>query len=380
LVKIEKLVYGGGGLARVDGKVEFIPYSLPGEEWADGRLIQPSPDRVEARCSYFSDCGGCHYQQMPHAAQLDAKKAILEESLSRLGRIKPSAIQTVSGPEWRYRNRSQLHISGRRIGFHASGSNRLVDVDECVISSPAVQAAIAALRDMSGDRRFPRFLKSVELFSNESETLVNVLDSGAPLQRRFFDWCAERIPGATQSSLEYKAGGFTYRVSHKAFFQVNRFLIEPLIELALEGAEGNAALDLYAGVGLFSLPLTARFDQVTAVEVVGSAAHDLEFNADRAKLRLNAIRAKTEDFLAAATEISDFVLADPPRVGLGKRVVEQFARLKPRVLTIVSCDPTTLARDLAALISAGYAIDKMTMIDLFPQTFHIESVTRLVRD
>jgi len=380
LVKIEKLVYGGGGLTRVEGKVEFIPYSLPEEEWLDGKLIHPSADRIEPRCSYFTDCGGCHYQQMEHSAQLIAKKAILEESLTRLGRIQPPVIETVSGPEWGYRNRSQLHVSGQRIGFHASGSNRLVDINECVISSPAIQSAITALRDMSRDRRFPRFLKSVELFSNESETLVNVLDTGAPLQRRFFEWCAERIPGATQSSLEYKVGAFTYRVSHKAFFQVNRFLIEPLIELALQDTAGNAALDLYAGVGLFSLPLTTRFDQVTAVEVVGSAAHDLEFNADRAKLRLNAIRAKTEDFLAAATEIPDFVLADPPRVGLGKRVVEQFARLKPRVLTIVSCDPTTLARDLAALTSAGYAIDKMTLIDLFPQTFHIESVTRLVRD
>ena len=175
-MKIEKLVYGGGGLTRVEGKVEFIPYSLPEEEWLDGKLIHPSADRIEPRCSYFTDCGGCHYQQMEHSAQLIAKKAILEESLTRLGRIQPPVIETVSGPEWGYRNRSQLHVSGQRIGFHASGSNRLVDIDECVISSPAIQSAITALRDMSRDRRFPRFLKSVELFSNESETLVNVLE------------------------------------------------------------------------------------------------------------------------------------------------------------------------------------------------------------
>lgn len=379
-MKIEKLVYGGGGLARVEGKVEFIPYSLPGEEWEGGKLTARSPERLDARCTYFTDCGGCHYQQMSYAAQLATKKSILEESLSRLGRITPPAIEIANGPEWEYRNRAQLHLTAGRIGFHAAGSNRLVDVEKCVIASPGVQAAITALRQMSSDRRFPRFLKSVELFSNESETLVNVLDSGAPLQRRFFDWCEERIKGATQSSLEYQAGAFHYRVSHKAFFQVNRFLIDRLIELALEAADGNAALDLYAGVGLFSLPLTTRFGQVTAVEVVGSAAHDLEFNADRAKVRLNAIRGKTEDFLTSTPEVPDFVLADPPRAGLGKRVVEQLIRLKPRILTIVSCDPTTLARDLAALTRAGYAIDKMTMIDLFPQTFHIETVTRLVRN
>src|SRR5688572_9489443 len=107
LVQIEKLVYGGGGLTRVEGKVEFIPYSLPEEEWLDGKLIHPSADRIEPRCSYFTDCGGCHYQQMSYSGQLIAKKAILEESLTRLGRIQPPVIETVSGPEWAYRNRSQ---------------------------------------------------------------------------------------------------------------------------------------------------------------------------------------------------------------------------------------------------------------------------------
>lgn len=379
MVTIEKLVYGGDGLARADGKVVFVPFSLPGEQWEDGRLLTPSPDRIEPKCEYFSRCGGCHYQHFPYEKQLERKPSILVETLSRIGKIAPPEIDLVRGPEWQYRNRAQLHFDAKRFGFHAAGSNRLVEISHCDIVSPAIASAIQALKEMSRERRFPGFLKSVELFSNESETLVNVLDTGAPLSRKFFEWCAERIPGATLSALNYTAGGRSFRVSHKAFFQVNRFLVDELTQLAVGDATGKLAFDLYAGVGLFSLPLTKNFERVSAVEVVGSAAHDLEFNANQAGVRLDAIRAKTEDFLAAATDTPDFVLADPPRAGLGKQMVERLLRLAPSTLRIVSCDPATLARDLSALTVGGYGIEKMTLIDLFPQTFHIETVTTLIR-
>lgn len=371
--QIEKLVYGGDGLTRVDGKVEFVPFSLPGEEWESGALIAASPDRIDAKCEYFSRCGGCHYQHFSYEGQLAAKRAILEETLARLGRIAPPEIAVASAGPWGYRNRVQLHFERGQMGFHAAGSRKLIPVAHCPIASPAIESAIAALRDMRRDAKFPRFFESVELFSNESETLVNVLKSAKPVSKRFFDWAAERIPGATLSGLDYRTGGDAFHVSHKSFFQVNRFLIERLVELATGGETGGHALDLYAGVGLFTLPLTRAFERVTGVEVVRSAVNDLTRNARQAK----AIQQSTEDYLAQLETPPDFVLADPPRAGLGKRAVEHLVRLRAPKLTLVSCDPSTLARDLSPLVASGYAIENMTLIDLFPQTFHIETVTRL---
>lgn len=166
-------------------------------------------------------------------------------------------------------------------------------------------------------------------------------------------------------------------MGHRSFFQVNRFLLEALAECALEGAEGAEGLDLYAGVGLFTVPMARRMARVTGVESGGSAARDLEFNLAAAGVPATARRMQAEQYLEGLTKTPEFVLADPPRAGLGKRVVQELLRLRPPRLNIVSCDPATLARDLAALCAAGYAVEAVTLVDLFPQTFHIESVVRL---
>jgi 23S rRNA (uracil1939-C5)-methyltransferase len=373
LAKIEKLVYGGDGLARVDGKVTFIPFSIPGEEWVDGQLATAASERIAARCPVFTKCGGCHYQHLPYAEQLTWKGTILRETLARLGGVEAPPVSVIEGDPWGYRNRVQVHFDGRRMGFHGPRSNAVVAVDECAVASPAIQHAMTVLRDAA-----PPFLKSVELFSNEESTLVSVVDSGKPLRKGFFDDLAKRIPGAGASHLEYPVGPDRFRVSYRAFFQVNRFLIEELVRLAVGVESGATAWDLYAGVGLMSIPLARQVDRVTAVEVVSSASHDLEMNAQRHGSRLNAVRGSTEDFLAAQTEAPELVLADPPRAGLGKRVTDHLLRLRPERITLVSCDPSTLARDLRELTRA-YAIESVAMIDLFPQTFHIESVTRLIR-
>lgn len=374
MLEIEKLVYGGDGLARDEGRVVFVPFSLPGEQWDGGKLVKTSPDRIEPKCSYFARCGGCHYQHMPYEKQLAAKRAILEETLARIGKLTPPEIAIVSAEPWAYRNRVQFHFDRGQIGFHAAKSKKLVAVNHCAIASPALERALGALREMRRDQRFPRFLESVELFTNETETLVNVLATGRPVSRKFFEWCAEGIPGALLSALDYPTAYGSYRVSHKSFFQVNRYLIDRLAGLAIGDARGARAIDLYAGVGLFTRPLAERFDRVTAVEVVRSAAADLAINAPRAAI----VQKSTEDFLAASPEAADFVLADPPRAGLGKRGAAGLLAMRPPRLSIVSCDPATLARDLAALLAGGYAIESMTLIDLFPQTYHIETVTHLV--
>jgi 23S rRNA (uracil1939-C5)-methyltransferase len=230
---------------------------------------------------------------------------------------------------------------------------------------------------MLRDRRFPRFVRSLELFTNETEVQLNVLETAQPVSRRFFDWAAERIPGLAAGTLDYPVGRDVYRVGHRSFFQVNRFLIEAVVERALEGAEGISAVDLYAGVGLFSLRLARRFRSVTAVESGGSAARDLEFNAARAGVEVAVRRHVADLFLGELEEAPEFVLADPPRSGLGKRVVRELLRLKPPRVVIVSCDPSTLARDLAPLTADAYRIERLTLVDLFPQTYHIETVTHL---
>jgi 23S rRNA (uracil1939-C5)-methyltransferase len=388
-VTIERWVYGGRGLARLDGQVVLAPFVLPGEVvevavererpgLVEARLlgvITPSAERVAAPCPYFMRCGGCHYQHAPYEFQLARKVEVLREVLRRVGKLDaPEEIWVIAGEPLQYRNRVQLHLAGREIGYLEAGSNRLCPVEHCPVSSPAINAALGSLRKMRGNRKFPAFVRTIELFTNESEVQVNVLASDRPVARHFFEWCGEHIPGAAAGCLDYSVAGGVYRVGHRSFFQVNRFLIDRMVEAGLANAEGDAALDLYAGVGLFSLPLARRVRAVTAVESGASAVHDLEFNAARASLPVQVEQAVVETYLEGLAEAPDFVLADPPRAGLGKGVVRQLLRLRPPRMTIVSCDPATLARDLMPLVSSGYSLERVTMIDLFPQTYHIETV------
>jgi 23S rRNA (uracil1939-C5)-methyltransferase len=374
----------------LDGRVVFTPFVLPGERIrAQARqekpglvraqaveVLAPSPERVDAPCPYFARCGGCHYQHAPYEYQLRAKRSILVEELRRLGKIEPPAeIEIVSGEPWGYRNRAQLHIDDGRLGYREGRSHRLCPIDHCPIGSPMVNEAIRTLVSMQRDSRWPRFVRSVEVFTDERQVQLNVLETDRPVARRFFDWAAELIPGMVVGALDYEG---RFRVSSNSFFQVNRFLHDRLVTAAIEGIEGDTALDLYAGVGLFSLPLARQFRKVMAVESGGGAVRDLQFNAERAGLKnLKSEQKSTEDYLASCTKVPDFVLVDPPRTGLGKVVVERLLALRPKKLSIVACDPATLARDLSALLGGGYRVTKMTLVDLFPQTFHLETVVRL---
>jgi 23S rRNA (uracil1939-C5)-methyltransferase len=394
-VRIEKLVYGGSGLGRWEGKVVFVPFVLPGEEVSytavndrkdltEARLAAveaPSPQRIAARCPYFGRCGGCHYQHAGYDYQLEQKRSILSEVLKRIGRFDPPEhIGIVSAEPWGYRNRIQVHLRDGRAGFLEPGSNRLCEVENCPVASPKLNEALAALGRMARDRRFPRFVRTIELFSNETAVQLNVLGTEANrhVARSFFDWASEQIPGLAGSVLEYPAAGETFRVGHRSFFQVNRFFVDDLVTTALGDEMGEHAFDLYAGVGLFSLPLTKRFQHVTAVEAGAGAFNDLEWNASRHGDSIEAVRHSVDLFLEGVTKAPCFVLADPPRAGLGKTVIRQLLRLMPRRLAIVSCDPATLARDLAALLGGGYAIQSVSLVDLFPHTFHIETVVHLL--
>jgi 23S rRNA (uracil1939-C5)-methyltransferase len=367
---IEKLVYGGNGLARLDGKVVLTPFVLPGEVvraeierakndlWR-GRLIevlQPSPSRVAPGCPYFQRCGGCQYQHIDYPFQLEQKREILREALKRVGKIEfAGEIGVISGEPWQYRNRVQLHIEGGKVGYFAQGSRDLCAIDHCPIASPKLNETISKITA-------PQANTALELFTNETDMQVNVVD---------------RVPRQALSALA--ALGVTtpidyhgLHVSRNSFFQVNRFLIDRLVECALADSKGEWAVDLYAGVGLFSVKLAERFAKVTAVESSSSSLRDLSHNFPQP-----AENANVEDYLAGLQETPDFILTDPPRAGLGKLVVRELARIRAPRLTIVSCDPATLARDLQGLLAENYRLAKITLVDLFPQTFHLETVVEL---
>jgi 23S rRNA (uracil1939-C5)-methyltransferase len=371
---IEKLVYGGDGLSRLESKVVFTPYVLPGEkvqaevdriknDLSRGRLLEvlePSPNRVAAPCPYFQRCGGCHYQHSDYPFQVEQKRGILREALQRVGKIEfGGEIEAITGEPWNYRNRVQLHILEGAIGYFEHGSHKLCAIDQCPIVSPSLNAAISKLQGHLG-----RVSATLELFTNEAEMQVNVFDRVPHSIYRVFESLGTSAP------IEYDG----FRVSRISFFQVNRFLIHRLVDCAIGEAEGTFAVDLYAGVGLFAARLAERFKKVAAVESSASAFRDLEHNAKG----VTAENKTSEEYLTILTEKPDLILADPPRAGLGKHAVKELVRIQAPRLTIVSCDPATLARDLQGLIAGAYRIEKITLVDLFPQTFHIETVVHLL--
>lgn len=359
----------------------LTPFVLPGErarvkihEGVRADLIevlQPAAERVAPPCPLFERCGGCHYQHAPYDFQVARKVEILREQLRRVGKIEfDGEIATVTGDPLGYRNRIQLHVENGQLGYIAARSHDLVPVTgECPIASPRLNQAIAMVRERLHDPRWPKFAKSIELFSNESQVQINVLESDKAIAKRFYEWM-ESVP-----AIDYPTTFGNFRVSPRSFFQVNRFLIEKLVETTIGDAQGATALDLYAGAGLFAIPLARRFETVTAIEGGSAAVRDLEFNGERAGVKVIVQQERVEDYVARLETAPEMIIADPPRAGLDKSVTTNFQRLAPRRIVIVSCDPATLARDLAALTK--YRIEKMTLVDLFPQTYHLETVVSL---
>jgi 23S rRNA (uracil1939-C5)-methyltransferase len=393
-VTIEKLVYGGEGLGHVSGEVVLTPFVLPGEQVAlnaahakkgvlrgsDPAVLEPSKHRVQPRCEYFGRCGGCHYQHAEYEYELTQKTEILRETLRRLGGIHyEQEIPAVSGDPWFYRNRIQLHFADGEMGFRRQASHDLCAIDHCYISAPLLVEAIRRLRDAVKRPEWPGFVRSLELFTNGSDLQLNILDSARPVAARFFDWCATFLPSLAPGAIEYQAGGFRFRVSGRSFFQINRFLIDSLLEEVLSDSHGARAVDLYAGVGLFSLGLTKRFDRVDGVERGLSAYLDLESNAKQSGANIQASRGSAEEYASRQSqEAPDLLVADPPRTGLGNAAIQAILQLNPHRMTLVSCDPATLARDARKLLTA-YRVRRLALVDLFPHTYHFETVMHLER-
>lgn len=428
-LKIEKLVYGGDGLARLPaddhgpGKSVFVPFVLDGEtveaeitEQKPGfsragleRVVEPSTDRIQPGCPYFQRCGGCHYQHTSYPNQLTIKANVLRETLRRTAKIElPCELQVHPSPEWNYRNRTRLKVQTSpefAIGYYKFRSHDLLPIEQCPISSPLINHGITQLWTAGKENKVPEYLSEIELFANaaDAELLLELYcRPGTPRReaREIAQQFMAILPAAKgvavfeqqsakhvaeprllahfgEAGLGYETKACRYRVSAGAFFQANRFLIDELVDLATTHVSGKLALDLYAGVGLFSAVLTRTFAQVIAVEASQTSLADLRQNCDQ---EVKAVRATTEMYLTQSSGLHpDLVVADPPRGGLGENVVRNLARLDVTRMTYVSCDPSTLARDLRAFVGLGYRIAEAHLIDLFPQTFHIESLFRLTR-
>jgi 23S rRNA (uracil1939-C5)-methyltransferase len=408
-----KLVYGGEALGYYAGRTVMAPRVLPGERaemeeirTQKGlvharplRIIQPSSERVEPPCPYFGRCGGCQYQHLATNSQVLAKREILRETLRRLGRIPwDGEIPIHSGPAWHYRNQARLKVGraedgSRGLGFFAAESNQLISIESCAILSPHLNALLSEL-PCEAWTGVVDLCQEIELLADDrDEKVMLILHGSWAAPEVVSQKCLAGLAGVVtvavdngsglqvfgEPHLTYRVGEYAYRVSPTAFFQSSRFLLPQLVASVTGAESGGVAMDLFAGVGLFTLPLAQHFAQVMAVESHPQAAADLAANAHAAPGGQIRVMAETaSDFLRrCALAEPDLVVLDPPRAGVGVAALRRLAALRPKRLIYVSCSPPTLARDLGFLLQHGYKLDAFEMFDLFPQTYHIEALARL---
>jgi 23S rRNA (uracil1939-C5)-methyltransferase len=384
-VRVERILPGGVGLAHAEGQTLFVALAAPGDlarvrvESLRGRaafasiveVLEPSDVRVEPPCPYFGRCGGCDFQQLSYEAQLAAKADIIRDCLRRVAHTEPPAeIEVVPSPEvWRYRSRARWqHDAVRRhLGYYERGSHRVCDVADCPVAAPPLSERLVRLRGRMSEGTLPQ--------ANEFEAVAG--DEGVAL-----DPSVE--PGDEREQVR-RIGGETYRFDAGCFFQINHALLGPLVEEGLRGTAdgGETALDLYSGVGLFTLPLARRFRRVVAVEGnTASAAYARRNLSDAALANARVETSAVGDWLthnSAKLGRADFVLLDPPRAGAEPEAVRGIVGLDPAHVSYVSCDPATLARDLRLLLDAGYRLDSLRAFDMFPQTHHVETVAHLFK-
>jgi len=383
-VEIERIVPGGAGLAHAEGRTLFVTLVAPGDrvrvrvDRVRGKVafasvlevVTPSPVRVEPPCPYFGRCGGCDFQQLTYEAQLEAKVEIIRDCLRRIARVEPpTRIQITPSPDiWRYRSRARWQHDPVRqyLGYHELGSHRVCDVVECPVVVPEVQTKLSHLRATLGEGAFDETKEFQAVAGDEGVSLLPPLaEEDAREQVR-------------------EIAGERYRFNAACFFQINHALLEPLLKETLKDATGERAVDLYCGVGLFTLPLARRFAHVTGIEGNAAATAFARLNLADAQLANAAIEtARIGEWLTRHAGGSlprvDLLLLDPPRTGADPEVIAGILALRPEHIVYVSCDPATLARDLRALLDGGFTLDSIKAFDMFPQTHHVETVVHLTR-
>jgi 23S rRNA (uracil1939-C5)-methyltransferase len=421
-VEIEKPGFRGVGLARHAGQVVLVHGAYPGERWrvkvtsagrqylrADAeQLLIASPARRSSPCTVFPECGGCRHQDLGYDEQLELKRAVLTDTLDRARAPRPEQIRVIGSPERGWRTRASLHVEARRDGVHlgltAAGSHRVVDFPLCLQLSESANRVVHGLRAaLERERGLAGRLARVELAESEDAAVCIAALAGdlTGRDRPSLAALAAAVPGlhglgaaiqsrggqrflriAGETHVAARVGPDELRAHVLSFFQANRFLLTSLLDEVAAGIpEGARVLDLYGGVGLFAVPLARRAQEVLCVEIDPYAAEDARANAERSGLaNLKVLRGDVRRaFDGEDAAEGAHVVLDPPRTGLDPEVVTGVARLSPAGIVYVSCDPPTLGRDLARFAALGYRSVRMTMLDLFPDTFHLETVAQLER-
>lgn len=406
-LELTQMAHGGPAMGRHQGKVFFVPYALPGETvvvevetskkgWARARLtevIESSPERIAPACPHFGPnaCGGCQWQHVRYPAQLAYKTDVVSDQLARLGGLieaKVSPTRAVGQP-WGYRNHVQLHVSPNGLGYVTADGQRVEAITICPIMHPLIAELfeeldieiehLDGLSLRAGARTDQQLVifettddEPFELMVDRPVSCVMMLQDGTPVTLAGNDHLFERVKG------------HEYRVSAGSFFQVNTAGAEVLVDAVvdcLSPRPHETLLDLYCGVGLFSLALSALVAQVIAVETHPAAVTDARFNVEAAGLdNVRILQDDVASVLSDFDEVAHAAIVDPPRSGCGPDVMRQLASLRPNRLIYVACDPATLARDAKALTGAGYHLVQVQPYDLFPQTYHVECVALFVRD
>lgn len=412
---IDGISHDGQGVGRLDGQAIFVPGALPGEiadidivqkrrNFARGRLnsiVEASPHRVVAPCPYYQRCGGCSYQHASYQLQSELKTKVLKQTLQRIGKVDTEVNPCLPSPQiWRYRNRVTWHgASGREgweLGYYRSNTHDILPVNDCLLVSEAMQMVSNNI-----NRQFRNIgpLPAIELSVRESSYDKGMMAVISGLTSRqagqlgntggardlSIIHCEQQNCTALRGEpfLREKLGQIDFNISPQAFFQVNRGQAERLLDivrgwLSLQGTE--TILDAYCGAGPLALNLASRVRKVIGIEAFRPAVADAKANA-----RLNGLRntrflaGLAEDIMPTLTNRFDAVILDPPRSGCAPEVVQSVARLQiPRVI-YVSCEPSTLARDLALFNQIGYKILGVQPLDMFPWTRHVECVVKIER-
>jgi 23S rRNA (uracil1939-C5)-methyltransferase len=402
-VIIDRLAYGGDGLARLsDGRAVFIPYVIPGEKvairivddkqkYARGEMVEllsPSPQRVAAPCPHFGVCGGCQYQHIDYPAQIEYKEHILREQLLRLGHVDliPPMQVFLSDLPYGYRNVLQFHpLASGKLGFMKRNSNAVFELSRCLLPGQAIQELwqALALEPQSGITR-------VEMRQNEAEEVLITLEGeegdipevelNVPVN---LVYCSknENVVLSGEDALTMGVKGVPFHLSAGSFFQVNDGVTEKMVSLLMDIVQKKAprtALDLFSGVGLFSRFLAPQTSALVAVESDPRACRDFVVNLD-AFAQVSLYEGAAEAILPALQWKADLVVCDPPRAGLHENVLQALAQSDCTALVYVSCDPATLARDVRRLIDRGFALESIALLDMFPQTYHFETVVLLFK-
>lgn len=406
-IVIEKVVYGGAGLGRHEGKVVFVPFACPGDRllvrvarqkknliWAAiEKILESGPDRIAPPCVHFGSCGGCQWQHIRYPAQVEAKHLLLMETFHHhFPETRQLSISMKPSPEiLGYRSRARIQISGpgshSAIGFFGARSHAVVDVPMCPLFRSPLNEALAFVRERWKEGRMNPAARQVELACSVEDEKWGWAESEYAGEENFTESCMSGFPEMQAELLTRRIGNCEYRVAPSLFFQANDFMVPELVAAVLgllPPAEGSSALDLYSGVGLFSLPLAGRFREITAVEASPGSSRMCAENALRAGITnlrtvCSEVSAWMKTISSQGSPAYDLVVLDPPRTGAGPAVMDCIREWAPETIIYVACDPQTLVRDLAVFRGREYRIDSVQGLDLFPQTYHFETVVGLKR-